>query len=169
MWRSYYEHRWAALALDGLRVSCGEYGFSWWDGLRGSVLAARAAFHFRGDTDDPRCLPLLERYYAILRDSLGSRFDVTEAARLELEWWRERRRHVGPDDYARTIAANVAMVYGLAPEELLEASRRRAEAMDYRDRKGRAVGMAEADWAEVGRRLEAAYAALRRAVAAPEE
>lgn len=32
MWRSYYDHRWGALALDGLRASCGQYGFSWWDG-----------------------------------------------------------------------------------------------------------------------------------------
>lgn len=167
MWRSYYDHRWGSLALDGLRVSCGQYGFSWWDGARASVLAARAALHFRGGTEDPRCLPLLERYYAILADALGAEFDVAEAARLELEWWRERRRGMGPTEYAGTIAANVAEVYGLPPAALLEASRLRAEAMDYRDRHGRGRRMGEEHWDEVGLRLEQAYRELRRVAAAP--
>lgn len=163
MWRSYYDHRWGALALDGLRVSCGQYGFSWWDGARASFLAAKAALHFRGGTEDPRCLPLLERYYATLADSLGAEFDVAKAARLELEWWRQRRRGLGPGEYAGSIAANVAEVYGLSPAALREASRLRAEAMDYRDRHGRGRDMGEEHWNEVGLRLEQAYRELKRA------
>lgn len=163
MWRDYYEHRWAALAVDGLRVSCGEYGFSWWDGLRLSVLAARAALHFREDTADPRCLPILERYYAIIATGLQREFDTAAAARLELEWWRERRRKVGPDDYAKTISANVAIVYELPLEALASASLKRARAMHYRDLHGRGGSMTDVDWSEVARQLGEAYGELKTA------
>ncbi len=162
MWRSYYEHRWAALVGDGLRVSCGEHGFSWWDGWRSSFFAARAALHFRSDTGDPRCLPLLERYYSIVAEEIGREFDVAEAARLELEWWRERRRKLAPEDYARTIAANASLLYGLPAEALLPASLKRAEAMHYRDRHG--GEMMEAHWTRVAEMLGEAYAELRRSL-----
>jgi hypothetical protein len=161
MWRDYYEHRWPALALNGLRVACGEYGFSGWDGFRSSLLAARAALHFRENTDDPRCLPLLERYYAVLADGLGEKFDTVAAARLELEWWRERRRKLGPEDYAKTIAANVSVVYGLPPGTLALPSLKRAQAMHYRDLHGRVGSMTEADWSEVARQLGEAYGDLK--------
>ncbi|MBU6179147.1 MAG: hypothetical protein KGR69_05750 [Verrucomicrobia bacterium] len=161
MWRDYYEHRWVALALDGLRVSCVEYGYSWWDGIRLSLLAARAALHFRGKTDDPRCLPLLGRHYAILADGLGEKFDSAAAARLELEWWRERRRKLGPDDYAKTIAANGAVVYGMPTGTLGPAALKRARAMHYRDLHGRGGSMSEADWSEVARQLGEAYGELK--------
>ncbi|HRQ88842.1 MAG TPA: hypothetical protein PLA50_08600 [Bacteroidia bacterium] len=164
MWRSYYEHRWLALARHGLSVSCGQYGFSFWDGLRSSALAARAARHFRSDTEDLRCLPLLERYYRIIAGSLGREFDVSAAARLELAWWRERRLKIGPEDYAATIAENVAVVYGLPSERLLPFARLRALAMDYRDRHGRGGGMTDEHWAEVVRQLTAAYEALSQTV-----
>lgn len=170
MWRSYYEHRWVALALDGLRVSCGEYGYSWWDGLRTSALAARAALHFRGATDDPRCLPLLRRYYGIIREGMSLGFDADEAARLELEWWRQRRRKLAPTVYAETIAANVALVYGRDPSGLLSPSLKRAEAMHYRDRYGRGEGkMTEENWAEVERQLVEAYSEMKAILAEPGE
>lgn len=163
MWRSYYEHRWFSLAVDGLKVSRGEYGFSIWDGARSSLLAARAARHFRGDTEDPRCLPLLERYYEILAEGLGRPFDVREAARLELEWWKERRRKLGPESYGRTVAANVAVVYALPVEAMLPGALARAGAMDYRDRHGRRGEMTAEHWDEVARRLTRAYRLLRSA------
>lgn len=163
MWRNYYEHRWAGLAMDGLRVSCGEYGFSWWDGVRTSVLAARAAHHFRGDTHDPRCAPLLERYYALIEGAFDQGLDEVEAARLELEWWRERRRRLKAEQYGRTIAANLAVVYGLPVDTLAPAALARARAMDYRDARGRRGVMTEADWVEVSRQLTEAYALLKEA------
>ena len=166
MWRSYYEHAWPSLVCDGLRVSCGEYGLSWWDGVRGAVLAAQAAYYFRSDTNHPRCPILLERYYTIIRSATGRDFDTAEAARLELEWWQMRRRKVDPAEYGETIADNLALVYGLETAALLPASVMRAEAMHYRDHHGRSGEMTEESWAEVARRLESAYAALRVAATA---
>lgn len=163
MWRDYYEHRWTSLAIDGLKVSCGEFGFSLWDGARSSLLAASAARQFSENTEDPRCLPLLEQYYQVVSDALGRNFDVSEAARLELEWWKERRRKLEPSVYGRTIAANSAIVHGLPPGRLLPSALSRARAMDYRDRHGRKDRMTEENWEEVRQQLTTAYVLLKGA------
>jgi hypothetical protein len=78
-----------------------------------------------------------------------------------LEWWRERRRKLGPEDYAKTIAANVSVVYGLPPGTLALPSLKRAQAMHYRDLHGRVGSMTEADWSEVARQLGEAYGDLK--------
>jgi len=51
MWRSYYEGSWVQLACQTMEGGCGQYGFSWWDGSRASLHAARAALFFRKNTD----------------------------------------------------------------------------------------------------------------------
>ncbi|MCX6970313.1 MAG: hypothetical protein NTV93_09195 [Verrucomicrobia bacterium] len=163
MWRSYYEGHWLQLARQTMKGACGQYRFSWWDGARSSLHAARAALFFRKNTDDPRCLPELEQYYAIISKATGQHFDVRAAAALELKWWKERRRSVTPKDYARTIARATALVYGMPEETLLPAARMRAEAMAYRDAR-RDGKMTDADWQEIARQLMMAYATLKEAV-----
>jgi len=163
MWRSYYDGRWLQLACQTMEGASGQYRFSWWDGSRSSLHAARAALFFRKNTDDPRCLPELERYYAIISKATGQKFDIRAAAALELEWWKERRRGITPEDYARTIARATALVYGVPEETVLPAARMRAQAMAYRDAR-RDGKMTDADWQEIARQLMLAYASLKEAV-----
>jgi hypothetical protein len=162
MWRSYYEGQWVRLACQTMEGACGQYGLSWWDGSRASLHAARAALYFRKNTEDPRCLPELEQYYAIISKATGQHFDVRVAAALELEWWKERRRGIVPKDYAHTIARATALVYGVPEETVLPAAMMRAEAMAYRDDRG--GKMTDADWQEIARQLMLAYASLKEAV-----
>jgi len=163
MWRSYYDGRWLQLACQTMEGASGQYRFSWWDGSRSSLHAARAALFFRKNTDDPRCLPELDRYYAIISKATGQKFDIRAAAALELEWWKERRRGITPEDYARTIARATALVYGVPEETVLPAARMRAQAMAYRDAR-RDGKMTDADWQEIARQLMLAYASLKEAV-----
>jgi hypothetical protein len=163
MWRSYYEGHWIQLACQTMEGACVQYRFSWWDGSRSSLHAARAALFFRKNTDDPRCLPELDQYYAIISKATGRNFDVRAAAALELEWWKERRRGITPKDYARTIARATALVYGVPEETVLPAAMMRAEAMAYRDAR-RDGKMSDADWQEVSRQLRLAYASLKETV-----
>ena len=157
MWREYYEGHWFRLGARTLQLACGQYHFSWWDGMRIAGHTALSAAHFRTRMDDPRCLPELENYYRIVERAAPARFDVSEAARLELAWWTERRKKVPPQDYARTIARLTALNYGLSESAALPAARMRAEAMAYRDAR-RDGKMTEADWNELTRQLCAAYA-----------
>lgn len=163
MWRSYYEGRWPQLACQTMEGACGQYGFSWWDGAHSSLHAARAAHLFRKSTDEPRCLPELEQYYAIIWNATGRGFDVRAAAALELEWWKERRHKVAPKDYAGTIAQLTALVYGVPEEKVLPAAMMRAEAMAYRDAR-RDGKMTDADWQEISRQLVLGYSSLKKAV-----
>ena len=128
-----------------------------------SLHAARSALFFRRYTEDPRCLPELEQYYAIIWNETGRKFDIRTAAALELQWWKERRRHVAPQDYARNIAQVTALVYRVPEETVLPAARMRAEAMAYRDAR-RDGKMTDADWQEIARQLMLAYASLKEAV-----
>lgn len=160
MWRSYYEGRWLTLAGQTLQASCGQCGFSWWDGARLASHAALAAHYFRKQTDDPRCISQLQSYYTIMRRGIKADADTAEMAHLELEWWKERRRNLPPSEYARTIARLTGLIYGIDSDRALPAARLRAEAMAYRDarRDGR---MTESDWSEVASQLTAAYTALK--------
>jgi hypothetical protein len=163
MWRSYYDGRWPQLGCQTMEVACGQYRFSWWDGARLSLHAPLPALFFRKNTDDPRCLPQLEQYYAIISKATGQKFDIRAAAALELEWWKERRRGITPEDYARTIARATALVYGVPEDKVLPAARMRAEAMAYRDAR-RDGKMTDADWHEIARQLRLAYASLKESV-----
>lgn len=164
MWRSYYEGRWVQLAGQTMKGACGQYGLSWWDGCRSSLHAARAARLFRKNTNDQRCLPELERYYGIISEATGKTFDVRAAAALELQWWKQRRRNVGPEEYAGTIARLTSLIYSVSEEKVLAAAKMRTEAMAYRDER-RDGKMSEADWQEVARQLILAYASFKEAVA----
>ncbi|MEI6337105.1 MAG: hypothetical protein WCQ57_00815, partial [Verrucomicrobiota bacterium] len=154
--------RWLQLACQTMEGACGQYRFSWWDGSRSSLHAARAALFFRKNTDDPRCLPELEQYYAIISKATGQKFDIRTAATLELQWWKERRLLLPPQDYARTIARLTALVYRVPAEKVLAAATMRAEAMAYRDDRG--GKMTDADWQEIARQLVLAYASLKGSV-----
>jgi hypothetical protein len=160
MWRSYYDGRWLRLIGQTMQVSCGQYGFSWWDGARLSKHAAIAAMYFRRETNDPRCIGQLESYYGIVRHATRISFDVSEAARLELQWWQERRRDVPPAQYARTIARLSGFIHGVGEVEAMESALLRTQAMVYRDAR-RDGKMTDADWEEVSRQLTAAYTVLK--------
>jgi hypothetical protein len=163
MWRSYYDGRWLRLIGQTMQVSCGQYGFSWWDGARLSTHAAIAAMYFRYETNDPRCIGQLESYYGIVRHATRISFDVSEAARLELQWWKERRRDVQPAQYARTIARLSGFIHGVGEKKAMESALLRTRAMVYRDvrRDGK---MTDADWEEVSRQLTAAYTVLKNEI-----
>lgn len=160
MWRSYYDGRWLRLIGQTMQVSCGQYGFSWWDGARLSTHAAIAAMYFRHETNDPRCIGQLESYYGIVRHATRISFDVSEAARLELQWWKERRSDVPPAQYARTIARLSGFIHGVGEKEAMESALLRTRAMVYRDAR-RDGQMTDADWEEVSRQLTAAYTVLK--------
>ena len=164
MWRSYYEGRYVRLGWQTMKATCGQYRFSWWDGARISRHAARAARYFRANADDPRCVPALVKYYTIIQRSLGREFDVQEAARLELQWWRERRLNLSAADYGKTIARLTALTYGVPEDSVLPTAVMRAEAMAYRDAR-RGGKMTGSDWDEVTRQLTLAYVSLKTSVA----
>jgi hypothetical protein len=139
MWRSYYGQRYAALLVDLYALNRDEYGFSPADSLTIGWYAARAAQAFqptRSRTEAQKALPLLERYYAVLREHGGETFDAREAALLELDWWQLRRENAQPPEYGSVIARTTSVVFQTDNAALRRAGLLRAEAMRYRDERG---------------------------------
>jgi hypothetical protein len=166
MWRSYYEQRYVLLLLDLYALSRDEYGFSPRDSLAIAWYAARAARTFqptRSRAEAQQALPLLERYFAVIRAHGGETFDVREAARLELDWWQLRRENSMPAEYGQVIARVTAVLFGANNPDVERAGRLRAEMMTYRDerREGR---MQQADWAHIERELANSYRALHAGI-----
>jgi hypothetical protein len=168
MWRSYYEQRYVALLVDLYALNRDEYGFSPADSLAIAWYAARAAQTFqpsRSHAEAQKALPMLERYYAVLRERGGETFDAREAARLELDWWQLRRENAQPSEYGSVIAQTTFVVFHADNAEVRRAGLLRAQMMSYRDerRDGR---MQESDWAHVESELVRSYEALRAGITA---
>lgn len=163
MWRAYYDGDWPGLVCSTFGVARGQFGFSWVDSARLAWHAGCAAKAFRRETDNGQSEKQLAAFYAVVKRAAPAGFFVPEAARLELRWWRERREEIAPQDYARTMARQTALLYGVAAEDLMPSALERAEAMAYRDalRDGR---MMESDWAEIECRLTEAYRLLKEEV-----
>jgi hypothetical protein len=81
----------------------------------------------------------MERFYRLVAARHGERFDVTQAAWLEVEWWRVhrdvQRREIGDEaSLAAALAALYAHVYAVPAADVRLAAEQRALAMRHSDR-----------------------------------
>jgi hypothetical protein len=166
MWRDYYEKRYVDLFRALYDVSRNEYGFSPLDSVQIAIAAARAAKTFQPSTSRAAAeaaLPFLNSYFSILSEAAKTPIAVEDAARTELAWWQARREAVPPEQYGAIIARVATLVYGVEGEDVRQFGALRAQAMAYRD--ARDTDLNEADWVLITKRLELAYALLKKAVA----
>jgi hypothetical protein len=162
MWQAYYAKENVRLFTGLVRLTRGQYRYSWAKSLQASFHLARAAATFgnlRSDYD--QVLPDLEAAYTIARDWTGASYDPAAVARAELAWWVARRvpAERSPENVGRLIAELNAMLYGVPATRVLEASVLRARAGRLRD-----DGGAQADWAEVSRLLHESFRKLHAAI-----
>jgi hypothetical protein len=167
MWRDYYEKHYPRLFHHLYQLSRTQFGFSPLDSFRIALSAAQAAKTFqptRARAEADAALPPLVTYYRLLQSGAPAAFDANEAARLELDWWQARREKVGPKVYGRTVAEVAALTYGKDKDDpaMLESGIMRAEAMAYRDERGKS--MTETDWSNIETQLLRAYRLLKASV-----
>ena len=141
-WVAYYRRQWGRFLAAALGLTRQAFGLSWPATIRGAWLVLRANQLWAPSTDnDPdgarRCM---QRFYRLVADRHGETFDVTEAAGLEVEWWRIHRQ-LQPDrgeaeerPLVDALAALYAHLYGVAATEVELAARERALAMRHSDR-----------------------------------
>lgn len=165
MWRHYYDKRFAALLADLYRLAREQDGFSPLDSARIALAAARAARAFQPTTSRAEAqvaVPMLIDYFAVLARGAPEPVDIVAAARSELDWWQARRESVAAESYGLTIARVTSLVYGVDDEDVREFGVLRAQAMDFRDARDKAI--TEADWTAIEQQLTTAYRHLKRAV-----
>ena len=140
-WVAYYRRRWATLLVASVGLVRAGFGMRWWPTLKGAWLVLRANQRWApADTDPDGARRCMQRFYRLVAAEAGEPLDTTEAARLEVEWWRlhrERQRgggSGGQDPLVDALAALYSFVYRARPDEVRPAADLRAAAMDVSDR-----------------------------------
>ena len=114
-WAAYYLHRWPELFDLLLRLSRGQFGLSVPTALQASYLATQAQVVFsRQGAEGGEAEWNMRRFYEMVREPSGGRYDPARAAALELRWWVvHRQREQQPDRSALTaaLAISYAEVY----------------------------------------------------------
>jgi hypothetical protein len=172
-WVAYYRRRWAAALVAFVGMVRVGFGMPWPRTLHGAwlVLRANQAWAPYPDNDPDAARSCMRRFYALVVATHHESFDVNEAARLEVEWWRIHRylqRESADGDVAPltdALCALYAHVYGVPAEAVRQAAGHRAEAMVISD-KWVADGAQPGNPAIDAERAELvkAYAALRNAI-----
>lgn len=89
-WAYYYRREWGKVLRAFLVMIRVGFGLSWPNTLRGAwwVLRANQLWAPYPDNDPDGALALMRRFYALVARTSKEDFDVDEAAKREVEWWR---------------------------------------------------------------------------------
>lgn len=169
MWRSYYQKERVKLFNELSELLRTQYNLPLIRSNTVAFQASKAAFVFKDGhkrEDYEKAMPNLINFYQEIRQVSDINFDVTRAARLELEWWivhRERKKHAA-GDLDKALAELPAELYQMPVEKMMEHARLRAEAMTIRDDRAEAGGVTEADWKKIDDLLHESWRALYKTV-----
>ena len=141
-WVTYYRREWLKFLRAALEVTRHAFGLSWPATLRGAwlVLRANQLWAPYPDNDPDGARRCMRSFYGLVARRHGETFDITEAARLEVEWWRIHRflQRDDPEGDERALvealAALYAHVYGVPAADVRLAAEQRALAMRHSDR-----------------------------------
>jgi hypothetical protein len=143
---AYYQRRWGTFLRASLGLVREGFGLPWPATVRGAwyVMRANQAWAPYPENDPAAARGYMRRFYALVARQHGDTFDLDEAARREVEWWRVHRylqrgapqgdAHVySLDDLAEALAALYAHVYEVPADQVRAAADHRAAAMRISD------------------------------------
>ena len=141
-WIGYYLRRWGTVLSAAVRMVRIGFGMPWPHTLYAAWLVLRANQLWAPvpDNDPDGARAMMRRFYALVARTGDEAFDVDEAARLEVEWWRVHRhlQRDAPDDdrvaLDDALTALYAHVYDAPPDSVRPAAAQRAEAARISDR-----------------------------------
>src|SRR3954454_20901689 len=92
-WVTYYRREWVKFLRAAVGLTYEAFGLGWPATLYGAWLVLRANQLWAPvpDNDPAGARRCMERFYRLVARKHGERFDVHQAARLEVEWWRIHR------------------------------------------------------------------------------
>jgi len=141
-WVAYYRRRWFAFLVAALGLVREGFGLSWPRSIGRAwlVLRANQVWAPYPDNDPDRARAYMRQFYADVSRINRETFDIDEAARLEIEWWRVHRylQRESPSGattpLVESLAALYAHVYAVPVAAVRGAATHRAEAMRISDR-----------------------------------
>ena len=132
-WVGYYRRQWGSVLRSFLTMVRVGFGLNWPDTVRGAwwVLRANQAWAPYPDNDPDTARAYMRRFYALVKRRNGEAFEVHEAARLDVEWWRVHRamQHDGApfDSLVDAVAELYAHTYGVPAASVRDAAVGRAD------------------------------------------
>jgi len=140
-WVAYYRRQWGTFLRAAIGLVREGFGMPWPRTIHGAWLVLRANQLWAPvpDNDPDGARRCMRRFYKLVADTHGETFDIDEAARLEVEWWRAHRYlqrddpSAGLGELTDALAALYAHVYGVLETDVREAAAGRAEAMRISD------------------------------------
>ena len=136
---AYYQKDWWKLFRVSVTMVKEAFVLSWPQALYGAYLVARAEMAAAPfpDNDIPLAESYMRRFYQFLKNIHKEEFDVTLAARLEVNWWVIHRRLFGNAENQELVEALTCLyeeVYGAPSAKFKEAAYQRALGILYSDR-----------------------------------
>lgn len=143
-WVHYYRHEWRPFLGAAVSVVGHTFGLSRGKTLLGAwwVMRANQKWAPVPDNDPVAATRYMRKFYALVAKTHCETFDVDEAARLEVAWWRAHRdvqrgpagREPGAvDALVEALQALYAHTYGVQADDVRLAAAERAEAMRISD------------------------------------
>ncbi len=178
-WVAYYQRHWGMFLRASLGLVREGFGLPGPATVRGAWLVMRANQKWAPypDNDPDAARAYMRRFYALVAARNGESFDLDEAARLEVEWWRRHRQlqrestdgsTVTLDDLTDGLADLYAHVYAVPADQVRPAAAHRAAAMEISDAWVADGARPDAPAIEQERdELIAGYALLRTVVVTP--
>ncbi len=141
-WVAYYRREWMKFLRAAIVLTRHTFGLPWPKTIWGAWLVLRANQLWAPfpNNDPEGARKAMKRFYALVKAHHRETFDPTEAARLEVEWWRVHRehQHANENDDERPLVEALAALYGyvysVPTSDVRLAAQQRALAMDHSDR-----------------------------------
>ncbi len=169
-WRAYYDRAWPRAIALMLQLNHDQFGLGWPAATEASYDATRAQMAFAGvDNNVPLARDYLERYYAIVARERGLRWNAGAVANAEMRYWIVHRQvaqnPTNPQPLVDALTDLHALLFEIPAAAALTSAVERTAAAQAVDRiTGRRSADIDADWREVERRLQVAYAIVAEAM-----
>jgi hypothetical protein len=168
-WVAYYQRRWLRLLRVSVMLVREAFQLPLPQAIYGAYLVGRAEFAAAPVNNDiPQAERYMQRFYAMIKRVHNGRYDVQNAARVEVNWWVVHRQLFANADNEPLIAALQALyaeVFQIDASRVRRAAELRAEAMLHSDRWVREGALdASPRIPQIEASLIASYAALKEAL-----
>jgi hypothetical protein len=135
---AYYRRHWLRLLVVSISMVKEAYQLSLFQAVYVAYLVARAEMAAAPfpNNDIPRAEAYMARMYAFLKSMYNLKFDVAEAARVEVNWWVVHRRLFAQEQNQEVIdalAASMSSFFGRPPEVFMASAVERARGILYSD------------------------------------
>src|SRR5689334_146796 len=92
-WVAYYQRRWGTFLRASLGLVSEGFGLRGFANLRGAwyVMRANQAWAPYPENDPDAARAYMRKFYQLAAARNRETFDLDEAAKLEIEWWRRHR------------------------------------------------------------------------------